>query len=53
MSWIDLAQYMDQWNVIVNIQVPQNARKSFRSFIIGELSRKVQLHGVSGLRRKD
>jgi hypothetical protein len=51
MDWIDLAQYRDQWTVLVNtvmnLRVPYNAGKFLSSCTIGGFSRRAQLHEVS------
>jgi hypothetical protein len=49
-GWIDLVQDRDQWsallNIVMNLQVPQNA-KFLSSCTIGSFSRMAQLHEVS------
>jgi hypothetical protein len=48
MDWIDLAQYRDQWRVLVNtvmnLRVPYNAGKFLSSCTTGGFSRRAQLH---------
>jgi hypothetical protein len=48
MDWIDLAQDRDQWkvlvNIIMNLQVPQNAGKFLNNCTTGCFSRRAQLH---------
>jgi hypothetical protein len=36
-------------NAVINLRVPENARKLLGSCTIGGISRRAQLHGVSGL----
>jgi hypothetical protein len=47
MDWIELAQDRDQWrallNMIMNLQVPQNAGKFFSGCTFGSFSRRAQL----------
>jgi hypothetical protein len=47
MDWIDLAQDKDQWrapvNMVMNLQVPQNAGKFLSNCTTGGFSRRAQL----------
>jgi hypothetical protein len=51
MHWIDLAQYRDQWMVLLNtvmsLLVPQNVGKLLNSCTTGSFSRRAELHEVS------
>jgi hypothetical protein len=50
MDWIELAQDRNQWralvNMIMNLWVPYNARKSLSGCTIGSFSGRARLHGV-------
>jgi hypothetical protein len=48
MNWIDLAQDRYQWralmNTVMNLRIPQNAKKFLSNCTIGGFSRRAQLH---------
>jgi hypothetical protein len=48
MDWIDVAQDGYQWwalvNMVMNLQVPQNAGKFLSDCTIDDFSRRAQLH---------
>jgi hypothetical protein len=51
MDWIDLAQYMDQWrvlvNIVMNLLVPENVGKFLSRWPTDCFSRRPQLHEIS------
>jgi hypothetical protein len=51
MEWIDLAQDIDQWrvliNTIINLRIPCNVGRILSICASGGFSRRAQLHGVS------
>jgi hypothetical protein len=50
MDWIDVAQDMDQWmvvvNTVMNVRVPENVGKFLSGCATGGFSRRAQLHVV-------
>jgi hypothetical protein len=51
MNWIDLAQDRNQWmalvNMVMNLQVLENAGNFLSSWTTGSFSRRAQLHDIS------
>jgi hypothetical protein len=40
MDWIHLTKHRDQWNTVMNLQVPQNAGKFLSGCTTGSFSRR-------------